>query len=59
MFSALAALGGTKVLYSQWVVRTRLTAEQLAKHLLKYMDSNDRLLVNDFSEWASFNTPST
>jgi hypothetical protein len=53
---ALVALGARPVLLSQWVVRTNLTATQLRDHLRRFMDTNDRLLVNDFSTWASYNT---
>lgn len=55
LYAALDALGAARVLYSQWVVRTRLSAAQLRDHLRKYIDSNDRILVNDFSDWAAYN----
>lgn len=56
LYAALDALNAVRVLFSQWVLRTNLTAVQLRDHLRQYMDANDRILVNDFSDWASYNT---
>jgi hypothetical protein len=43
------------VLFSQWVLRSSLTAEKLRDHVRQYMDSNDRVLVNELTNnWASF-----
>ena len=55
LYVVLERLGATRVLYSQWVLRTSMSAAQLLDHLKKYIDTNDRLLVNDFSDWASYN----
>lgn len=52
--SALKALGASRVLLSQWVLKGNYTALQLRDHLRQYIDQNDRLLVNDFSDWASW-----
>lgn len=42
----LRALGAVKLLYSQWVVLSGQTALDLTKDLLRFVDGNDRLLVN-------------
>jgi len=55
LYAALRALGGQRVLLSQWLIITRMNAAQLRDHLMRYIDTNDRLLVNDFSEWAAYN----
>jgi hypothetical protein len=37
---------GQKVLYSEWIVRTQTTkAQELREDLVRYIDSNDGLLV--------------
>lgn len=56
LYSALETLGGCRVLLSQWLVRTNLSASQLRDYLMKFVDANDRILVNDFSDWAAYNT---
>lgn len=41
----LTALGARRILFSQWMLRTNMTAQQLRDDLLKHIDANDRLLV--------------
>lgn len=57
LYTALEALGGHRVLFSQWVVRvsSNETAARVRDHLRRYMDTNDRILVNDFYDWAAYN----
>lgn len=54
---ALLSLGGERVLYSQWAVRSSGTAAQVRDYLWQFMDRNDRLLVMavDSGDWASQN----
>jgi hypothetical protein len=56
LYAALYSLGGKRVLESQWVVKWGGTARGLLDHLMRHIDANDRLLVNDFYDWASYNT---
>ncbi len=56
--NAITAMGGTRVLLSQWVVRRNDTsASGLRDHFWTFMDANDRLLVVsiDNSDWAGTN----
>jgi hypothetical protein len=57
LISAIQALGGRRVLFSQWAVRVNATTTtaELRDHLRRYMDANDRILINDFEHWASYN----
>lgn len=43
----LQSIGATRILYSQWLVRTAMTAEQLRDDLVRYLDANDGILVAD------------
>lgn len=45
LINALTRLGAVKVLYSEWALKTDLTAIQLRDHLQKFVDGNDSLLV--------------
>lgn len=45
LISELERLGGVKVLYSEWLLRSNASAEQLRNHLQAFIDSNDMLLV--------------
>lgn len=45
LYDRLSALGGRRVLYSQWMTKGAFTAEQLRDDLRRYVDANDRLLV--------------
>lgn len=57
LWDELRRLGAQKVLESQWALNVNNTAEQLRDHLKKYIDKNDRLLVNGLenTDWASYN----
>jgi hypothetical protein len=45
LISEIERLGGVKILYSEWVIKSNLTAAQLRDHLYAFMDGNDMLLV--------------
>jgi hypothetical protein len=47
LWARLRALGATRVLESQWALRGAYTATALRDDLVKYIDTNDRLLVID------------
>ena len=57
--TALKNLGAKKILQSHWVLRSVRSAEDLREHLKAFIDSNDRLFVDQISDWASFNTLAT
>lgn len=49
-------LNAKRVLLSQWVCnRVNTNASSLRDYIRPYLDSNDRLLVVQFDDWASFN----
>jgi hypothetical protein len=45
LISEIERLGGVRVLYSEWLLRSNANAEQLRDHLWAFIDSNDMLLV--------------
>jgi len=47
IITRLQQLGAKRVQFSQWMLHSTLTAEQLRDDLLRYLDANDRLLVID------------
>lgn len=53
---ALQEFGAVRVLFSQWVLKSKATAAQLRDHFQKSIDTNDRLLVTEVGDWASYNT---
>ena len=57
LITAIKALNGQQALRSQWVVKVGAnnTAKDVRDHLVKFIDTNDRLLVNDYTDWASWN----
>jgi hypothetical protein len=55
LYEELKRLGAARVLLSQWVLVTVNTAAELRDHFKQFIDTNDRLLVNDFKDWASYN----
>jgi len=52
----IKALGGTRILLSQWFISSNSTALNIANDLIKYMDKNDRLFVTDMNDYAWYNT---
>jgi hypothetical protein len=56
LISALETAGASRVLLSQWIIRSSLSAVELRDRLRVHLDSNDRILVNEFTnDWASYN----
>lgn len=43
----LRALGARRIQFSQWMLRSNMTAQQLRDDLRRHIDANDRLLVVD------------
>lgn len=62
LIAAIRRLGGiqtgsqvSKVLYSEWLVKTDLTSSQIYDALAPYIDSNDMLLVVGLTGEATWN----
>jgi len=51
---ALKGLGAVKILYSEWVLKSTSSAEQLRNHLQQFIDENDRLLVAGLTGQAAW-----
>ena len=49
LWAALARLGAKSVLKSQWVLRNQASAYDLASHFAKFIDSDDKLIVNELT----------
>jgi hypothetical protein len=45
LIARLKALGAIKILYSEWLLRTGATAVEIRDDLVRFVDSNDLLLV--------------
>jgi len=41
----LKRLGGIRILYSEWILRNKASAEAMRNHLKSFIDGNDMLLV--------------
>jgi hypothetical protein len=54
LYDKLAALGGQRVLLSLWALRGNYSATSLRDTLKSFIDSNDRLLVDESNNWASY-----
>ena len=54
LISELERLGAFRVLFSQWAVQLNNTAIEVRDHLLQFIDSNDRMLVMEVGNWASW-----
>ena len=52
LYARLRALSAKRVLYSQWMLKTSMTAAQLRDDLKRLIDTNDRLLVIDVTTGA-------
>ena len=56
LISEIERLGGVKILFSEWVLRSQSSAEQLRDHLTKFgVDGNDMLLVLALTGEAAWN----
>lgn len=51
----LVALGAERILLSDWALKSNYTAAQLRDHLKQFLDRNDRLMVAEVGNWASWN----
>lgn len=57
LWDELNRLGAVRVLASQWVVRNQASAYDLVVHFTKYIDANDKMVVNELnSNVAWYNT---
>jgi len=57
LYDELARLGAKRVLASEWILRNSSSAYDILVHLVKSIDSNDRMIVNELnSNCAWFNT---
>jgi hypothetical protein len=54
LYDKLAALGAQRVLLSLWALRGNYSATGLRDALKAFIDSNDRLLVDESNTWASY-----
>jgi hypothetical protein len=45
LINELERLGGIKILYSEWIIRSNASASALRDHLRAFIDGNDMLLV--------------
>ena len=45
LISEIERLGGVKILYSGWVLRSKYSAVRLRDYLSRFVDTNDMLLV--------------
>jgi hypothetical protein len=45
LIKELERLGAVKVLYSEWLFKSNSSAAQIRDHLVRFVDSNDMLLV--------------
>jgi hypothetical protein len=54
LINRLKEHGAVRVLYSQWALKSTWTPVHLRDDLKLFMDSNDRLLVTEIVDWASF-----
>ena len=56
LIAELERLGAKRVLKSQWCLRRNGTAEELRKHIQKYLDTNDRIVVCEIEiNWSAIN----
>jgi hypothetical protein len=54
LIDKLTSMGAERVLLSMWALRGNYTASGLRDTLKDYLDSNDRLLVVENANWASW-----
>jgi hypothetical protein len=52
IINELERIGAKRVLYSEWLLKSALSDEQLRNHLQKFVDGNDMLLVVTVSSAA-------
>ena len=52
--NALVALRAQRALLSLWVLSGDYKASALRDHLLQYIDKNDRVIVTEMGDWATY-----
>jgi hypothetical protein len=55
LWDRLGQYGGKRVLLSTWAIKGDYTAAGLRDDLKRYVDNDDRLLVDQSFTWASWN----
>jgi CRISPR-associated endonuclease Cas2 len=57
LIDKLKSMGAQKVLLSQWVLLSNLSAQQIRDTLQQFIDTNDRVVVIEFTDrdWATYN----
>ena len=55
LIDKLESMGAKRVLLSMWALRGNYTAVGLRDMIKPYMDTNDRLLVDQSETWAASN----
>ena len=56
LFNALEVLGAKRALLSLWVLRGDYKALSIRDHLMRYIDQNDRVIVTEMGDWATYNS---
>ena len=55
LISEIERMGGVKILYSEWMLKSTYSAVQLRDHLANFIDGNDMLLILGLSGEAAWN----
>jgi hypothetical protein len=55
LWAELERLGAVRLLASDWLVVLNSTARQVAEHFVKFVDSDDRLLVTEPADTVWYN----
>jgi len=55
IIGAIQGLGGVRVLWSTWAVFSTRSAHDIWADLVRYLDTNDRLLVTGIDGWQGSN----
>ncbi len=56
LFQALRQMSATRVMLSQWALRSNLSAMDILNRLIPHIDSNDRMIVSPLSSSAYIRT---
>jgi hypothetical protein len=56
LIEALKKQGARKVILSAWALSTISTAAQIRDWVQSYVDSNDRIVVTELNNWATWNS---
>ena len=52
LIGELRRLGAKKIMASQWVLTSDLSADELLRRFLRFIDPNDRLLINSIESYV-------